>query len=61
MQLYALGLIDHPDSVTFDSDIALLLMNMYEISGHQLALQYGGSGLAHTMNTFQSKVLLPFS
>jgi len=50
-----MGLLEHPDAVTFDAGIAQLLMDMYEMAGHQLALQYGGSGLAHTMNTFQSK------
>jgi hypothetical protein len=59
-QLYAMGLIDSPDSISFDSGIALMLMDMYEMAGHQLALQYGGSGLAHTMNTFNTKVRLSF-
>jgi len=37
---------------TFESSVSNLLLEMYEQSGHQLALQYGGSGLAHTVSTF---------
>lgn len=60
-QLHAMGLIQNPLDITFDSEISLLLMEMYEISGHQLAIQYGGSGLAHTINTFGAKSLVDHS
>lgn len=60
-QLYAMGIIQSPDDLTFDSPVSLVLMEMYEIAGHQLALQYGGSGLAHTMNTFVTKSIVDHS
>jgi hypothetical protein len=60
-QLYTIGIIQSPDELTFDSAISLVLMEMYEIAGHQLALQYGGSGLAHTMNTFVTKSIVDHS
>eukprot|EP01127_Copromyxa_protea_P019819 TRINITY_DN6514_c0_g1_i1.p1 TRINITY_DN6514_c0_g1~~TRINITY_DN6514_c0_g1_i1.p1 ORF type:complete len:955 (+),score=148.57 TRINITY_DN6514_c0_g1_i1:163-2865(+) len=52
-QLYALGLTQYPVH-TFESNLSALLMSMYEKSGNQLALQYGGSGLAHTIQTFNT-------
>jgi hypothetical protein len=60
-QLYSMGIIQSPNELTFDSAISLVLMEMYEIAGHQLALQYGGSGLAHTMNTFVTKSIVDHS
>lgn len=60
-QLYTMGIVQSPDELTFDSPISLVLMEMYEIAGHQLALQYGGSGLAHTMNTFVTKSIVDHS
>ena len=53
-QLYGLGLLDHND-VDFDSRLGQLLMDMYQRMGNQLALQYGGSHLAHTMKTYSKK------
>jgi hypothetical protein len=32
-----------------------VLMELYEDMGNQIALQYGGSQLAHTMKAFDSK------
>lgn len=60
-QLYEMGLLGAPQALSSDSGISLLLLDMYEMVGHQLALQYGGSGLAHTMNTFNSKSLVDTS
>jgi phosphatidylinositol 3,5-bisphosphate 5-phosphatase len=60
-QLYAMGLLSAPQALSSDSGISLLLLDMYEMAGHQLALQYGGSGLAHTMNTFNSKSIVDTS
>eukprot|EP01130_Rhizamoeba_saxonica_P002398 TRINITY_DN12202_c0_g1_i1.p1 TRINITY_DN12202_c0_g1~~TRINITY_DN12202_c0_g1_i1.p1 ORF type:complete len:789 (+),score=137.40 TRINITY_DN12202_c0_g1_i1:3-2369(+) len=54
LQLYALGMTKSPNH-TYDSSLSSLLMEMYEKSGNFLALQYGGSGLAHTLNTFNTK------
>lgn len=57
-QLYAMGLISSP-YLQSDMTISHLLTEMYEISGHQLALQYGGSGLAHTMKSYnQNKTII---
>lgn len=57
-QLYAMGLISSP-YLQSDMAISHLLTEMYEISGHQLALQYGGSGLAHTMKSYnQNKTII---
>jgi len=33
-------------------------MSLYEKAGHALALQYGGSGLAHTLNTYNTKTIM---
>lgn len=55
-QLLALGALTSVEEIRFENEISSVLLNMYELSGHQLALQYGGSGLAHTMNTFFARV-----
>jgi hypothetical protein len=51
-QLHALGLLQHP-SVPFDSDAVNMLTEMYHDHGDTIALQYGGSHLAHTMETYR--------
>uniref|UniRef100_A0A6B2KYA6 SAC domain-containing protein n=1 Tax=Arcella intermedia TaxID=1963864 RepID=A0A6B2KYA6_9EUKA len=56
-QLYALGLTQSPRN-SFESDMSKLLMSLYEQSGHKLALQYGGSELAHTMSTWHTNKVL---
>eukprot|EP01135_Chromosphaera_perkinsii_P003916 Nk52_evm17s262 gene=Nk52_evmTU17s262 len=51
-QLYALGVISEP-SLEFDSDAVRLLEEMYEDHGDTIALQYGGSQLVNTMETYR--------
>lgn len=38
----------------FDSNISLLLLGMYERGGNRIALQYGGSELAHSLSTINT-------
>jgi hypothetical protein len=51
-QLYSLGIISQP-KVLFDCDAINLLNSMYHDHGDTIALQYGGSHLAHTMETYR--------
>jgi hypothetical protein len=51
-QLYALGLLDHPN-LPFDSDAIDMLTEMYHDLGDTIALQYGGSQLVNTMETYR--------
>ena len=51
-QLYALGVIAEP-TVPFDSDAVNLLNVMYHDHGDTMALQYGGSHLVNTMETYR--------
>ncbi|PWN45152.1 hypothetical protein IE81DRAFT_320325 [Ceraceosorus guamensis] len=51
-QLHALGLLDHP-SLPFDSDAVDMLTEMYHDLGDTIALQYGGSHLVNTMETYR--------
>ncbi|KAI8815982.1 Sac phosphatase domain-containing protein [Fimicolochytrium jonesii] len=51
-QLYALGVLEHP-SVPFDTDAINLLNAMYHDHGDTIALQYGGSHLVNTMETYR--------
>ncbi|XP_004348141.1 sac domain-containing inositol phosphatase 3 [Capsaspora owczarzaki ATCC 30864] len=51
-QLYALGVIKKP-KLKFDSDVVRLLTEMYEDHGDTIALQYGGSQLVNTMETYR--------
>ncbi|KAI8610146.1 SacI homology domain-containing protein, partial [Chytriomyces sp. MP71] len=51
-QLYALGVLAHP-CVPFDSDASNLLNAMYQDHGDTIALQYGGSHLVNTMETYR--------
>ncbi|KAJ3414686.1 phosphatidylinositol-3,5-bisphosphate 5-phosphatase [Chytridiales sp. JEL 0842] len=51
-QLYALGVISQP-SIPFDSEAANLLNAMYHDHGDTIALQYGGSHLVNTMETYR--------
>ena len=50
-QLFALGLSNTTD-LDIDDEITDHLMDLYQEMGNALALQYGGSHLAHTMNTY---------
>lgn len=51
-QLHALGLLDNP-YLEFDSDAANMLTEMYHDLGDTIAMQYGGSALAHTTDTYR--------
>ncbi|MCO5556969.1 hypothetical protein L7F22_010524 [Adiantum nelumboides] len=51
-QLHALGLLTHP-SLPFDSDAVDMLTEMYHDLGDTIALQYGGSHLVNTMETYR--------
>lgn len=53
-QLYALGIISTPE-IDFDDKIGELVMYLYQNMGNNLAMQYGGSELAHTMKSYKSK------
>ncbi|KAG0228051.1 phosphatidylinositol-3,5-bisphosphate 5-phosphatase [Mortierella sp. GBA43] len=51
-QLYSLGLIAEP-VVPFDCDAVNMLTEMYHEHGDTIALQYGGSHLVNTMETYR--------
>ncbi|GMM51534.1 phosphatidylinositol-3,5-bisphosphate 5-phosphatase [Starmerella bacillaris] len=51
-QLCALGIIDKP-KVEYDTDVIDLLTEMYHDHGDTLALQYGGSNLVNTVETYR--------
>ena len=51
-QLHALGLLSHP-SLPFDCDAVNMLTEMYHDLGDTIALQYGGSHLVNTMETYR--------
>jgi hypothetical protein len=50
-QLYALGLVADP-LLAFTDAAVELLMEMYEIVGNQVALQYAGSEAVHAMKSY---------
>lgn len=51
-QLYALGQISHPQ-LSFDTDASVIIEEMYHDLGNTLALQYGGSHLVNTVQTYR--------
>ncbi|KAI9598359.1 SacI homology domain-containing protein [Syncephalis fuscata] len=51
-QLYALGIIERP-TVEFDSDAVDALTELYHDHGNTIALQYGGSNLVNTTQTYR--------
>ncbi|KAF8945512.1 phosphatidylinositol-3,5-bisphosphate 5-phosphatase [Haplosporangium gracile] len=51
-QLHSLGLIAEP-VVPFDCDLVNMLTEMYHDHGDTIALQYGGSHLVNTMETYR--------
>lgn len=51
-QLHALGLLKYPH-LAFDSHPVNMLTEMYHDLGDTIALQYGGSALAHTTDTYR--------
>lgn len=51
-QLYALGVIDDK-YLEYDSDVVNILTEMFHDHGDTIALQYGGSHLVNTMETYR--------
>ncbi|CAO3590022.1 unnamed protein product [Absidia cylindrospora] len=51
-QLYALGIVASP-YIEFDSDVINIFTEMYHDHGDTIALQYGGSHLVNTMETYR--------
>ena len=51
-QLHALGIIEDPN-LEYDSDAVNLLTEMFHDHGDTIALQYGGSHLVNTMETYR--------
>lgn len=52
-QLHALGVLDSPTTLEYDSDAVNLLTEMFHDHGDTIALQYGGSHLVNTMETYR--------
>ncbi|AMD21092.1 HEL189Cp [Eremothecium sinecaudum] len=52
MQLHALGIIDNT-YLEYDSDIVDILTELFHDHGDTIALQYGGSHLVNTMETYR--------
>jgi len=50
-QLHAMGMQETP-MIGFDQEIVVLLMSMYQDMGNHIALQYAGSHLVNTMQTY---------
>lgn len=53
VQLYALGLVADPNDVKYDCDAVSMMIEMYHDHGDTIALQYGGSHLVNTMETYR--------
>lgn len=53
MQLFALGLVADPSDVRYDCDAVSMMIEMYHDHGDTIALQYGGSHLVNTMETYR--------
>ncbi|KAI1322308.1 SacI homology domain-containing protein [Xylariaceae sp. FL0255] len=51
-QLHALGILEHT-SVEYDTDAVNLFTHMYHDHGDTIAVQYGGSQLVNTMETYR--------
>ena len=51
-QLHALGIIDNT-SIEYDTDAVNLFTHMYHDHGDTIAIQYGGSHLVNTMETYR--------
>ncbi|VDO12023.1 unnamed protein product [Rodentolepis nana] len=52
-QLHAIGLLADT-KLTFDSKVSIVLRDLYGEHGDTLALQYGGSGVVHNIETYQN-------
>ena len=56
-QLFEMGIIDAPE-LDGASTVIKTLLRQYELMGDSLAEQYGGSGLANTMDTYTNRSFL---
>lgn len=56
-QVYSLGLMSTPE-LDIDDELIDYLMDLYQEMGNALALQYGGSHLAHTMGTYKGLLFI---
>ncbi|KAI9223099.1 SacI homology domain-containing protein [Blastocladiella britannica] len=56
-QLVHLAVLKDPE-IPFDTEAIDLLTELYQAHGDAIALQYGGSALVNTMNSYRSKSLL---
>nr|XP_002125633.1 polyphosphoinositide phosphatase [Ciona intestinalis] len=54
-QLYSLGVLDEP-AIEIKTDVTRLYEEMFETHGDIIALQYGGSQLVHTINSYRRTV-----
>lgn len=53
MQLQGLGFIDSSTSLDYDSDLINILTEMFHDHGDTIAIQYGGSNLVNTMDSYR--------
>lgn len=53
VQLHALGLVQSPQDIKFDCDAVSMIIEMFHDHGDTIALQYGGSHLVNTMETYR--------
>ncbi|ORY81595.1 SacI homology domain-domain-containing protein [Protomyces lactucae-debilis] len=53
VQLHALGLVNSPADVKYDCDAVSMIIEMFHDHGDTIALQYGGSHLVNTMETYR--------
>ena len=53
LQLYSLGIIAGPSDLMYDCDCVSMLIEMYHDHGDTIAMQYGGSHLVNTMETYR--------
>ncbi|EGV65344.1 hypothetical protein CANTEDRAFT_102631 [Yamadazyma tenuis ATCC 10573] len=52
-QLASLGLISEPTSLAYDSDLINILTEIFHDHGDTIAIQYGGSNLVNTMDSYR--------
>lgn len=52
-QLASLGLIAKPTSLAYDSDLINILTEIFHDHGDTIAIQYGGSNLVNTMDSYR--------
>lgn len=52
-QLASLGIISKPTSLAYDSDLINILTEIFHDHGDTIAIQYGGSNLVNTMDSYR--------